>query len=325
MRWVRAGWQFFTELAVHLFFTYFVLALLVSPAEAMVTEFRTVMQECGLTSCRQFQNVGTAVTIGRYRNGWLHVSSGHHLQGGKLLTAKLGTWDGYTEAHLIGWVLNRDNDLSLWYTGPIDDWKAIPLADRDASVGDRVTQWTRGSGQYNKLATEVTGLNKKTLSTRLVAKEGDSGSAVVKDHKLVGVVWGKSDGIGSVSIPVSLVCRTIKGWLPGFSCCRPPARPVQPEPAEIVIDYDKLADALLERMARDERFRGPQGPPGESGVQGPPGDCPDIGDLRAEIDELKAHKRRVVLVKDGKIVDDEEYGFGEPIVLDFKKIQKASQ
>jgi len=52
---------------------------------------------------------------------------------------------------------------------------------------------------------------------------------------------------------------------------RPPENSNQPQPC---IDVDALADAVVEKMATDSRFRGPQGDPGprgEPGPQGPPG------------------------------------------------------
>ena len=125
--------------------------------------------------------------------------------------------------------------------------------------------------------------------------------------------------------------RVVKQLVPGLSCeCKPKrisksAPPESSDATEIVIDYDRLADALLERMSEDERFRGPVGVPGLPGPQGPPGEVPDIDELRSEIHALKLLRRKVVLVKDGKIVDSEEYRWDEPIVLDAKKIQKAGE
>ncbi len=54
-----------------------------------------------------------------------------------------------------------------------------------------------------------------------------------------------------------------------------------PDPApeiKVEIDYNKVADLVLERMkAEPERFRGPAGPPGDPGPAGPPGTPGDPG------------------------------------------------
>lgn len=45
----------------------------------------------------------------------------------------------------------------------------------------------------------------------------------------------------------------------------------EPTPAQPSIDTDKLASAILEAMAKDERFKGPTGAPGATGAKGEPG------------------------------------------------------
>lgn len=73
---------------------------------------------------------------------------------------------------------------------------------------------------------------------------------------------------------------------------KPPAPPPNPQPP--TVDYDVLAAKIIELMATDPRFRGPQGAPGqdglpgiglagERGIQGLPG---SIGDLQELADKL---------------------------------------
>ena len=69
-------------------------------------------------------------------------------------------------------------------------------------------------------------------------------------------------------IPGSGSPGTGGGDIPNF-------QPTQPtEPQKLELDYDKLADALLPKMAEDDRFRGIDGKPGKpgpAGSQGPAG------------------------------------------------------
>jgi hypothetical protein len=85
----------------------------------------------------------------------------------------------------------------------------------------------------------------------------------------------------------------------GFRCCRgrtpclihgrrpsptprPPTPTPQPNPAptcQVEINYDRVADLVYARILADvERFRGPQGPPGETG-------SPNLDELAAEVEK----------------------------------------
>lgn len=142
----------------------------------------------------------------------------------------------------------------------------------------------------------------------------------------------------------------------------PPAFQPDPEPKELELDYDKLADALLPKMSQDERFRGPagkQGPAGPQGKQGQEGKSVtpqelsalgnvlmqqmvadqrfrgpkgDKGEITPEqiselTEEIKRGMTRRIVVIDGKtkeVLDDETYGLDEPFVFDIRKLERKS-
>ena len=70
-----------------------------------------------------------------------------------------------------------------------------------------------------------------------------------------------------------------------------------------------------------DALRGPAGPPG------PPGrDCEpsDNSGLDARLTELEQRPFRMILASDGKVIDDESYEPGSPVVLDLKRLRSVS-
>lgn len=86
----------------------------------------------------------------------------------------------------------------------------------------------------------------------------------------------------------------------------------------------ETALAELRDHARDQQPgpAGPQGPPGRDGKDIDPA---QLEELLAVIEELKTRSRRVVLIDNGQIIDDESYGPDEPIVLDIRRIVRQEQ
>lgn len=163
---------------------------------------------------------------------------------------------------------------------------------------------------------------------------------------------------------------------PGYGTPTPvqPSPPVQPAPqcppVGCECDPEQIMSTLLERMAADERFRGPAGVAGKDGAdgkdgvdgadgeinadqlaavtqsilqvireddrfrgprgeRGPAGDAAtlDVEALAADIlSRVKHPSQRVVLLdgKSGRVIDDETYQPGEPIVLDFQAIIRSA-
>lgn len=86
-----------------------------------------------------------------------------------------------------------------------------------------------------------------------------------------------------------------------------------------------VTESILQTIQGDDRFRGPQGPKGDRGEAGPAGQAAelDVAALTQQIlAQVKHPGQRVVLVdgKNGRVIDDETYAPGEPIVLDFQTI-----
>lgn len=132
---------------------------------------------------------------------------------------------------------------------------------------------------------------------------GDSGGGVFDDDgRLVGLNWGTTAEGVSLSVPVRFIwtdlgqletqcpggsCGPMPSRSPSFPSIRPPAKlpiesrpptpiqapqPVpQPLPVPQQVDASKLAAELLEKLAADERFRGPPGPAGPPGKDGADG------------------------------------------------------
>ena len=68
-----------------------------------------------------------------------------------------------------------------------------------------------------------------------------------------------------------------------------------------------------------DRIRGPAGPPGRDGVDS----SADVSELNTRLTNLERRPFRMILSSDGKIVDDETYEPGQPIVLDLKRIRNS--
>jgi hypothetical protein len=69
---------------------------------------------------------------------------------------------------------------------------------------------------------------------------------------------------------------------------------------------------------------GPPGPPGPAGAAGAAGHSPGVSGLEKRLSDLERRPFRIVLSSDGKIVDDETYAPGEPVVLDLKRLRSMS-
>lgn len=135
----------------------------------------------------------------------------------------------------------------------------------------------------------------------------------------------------------------------------------EPEPPAIELDYDALAEALLPKMAGDDRFKGADGKDGKNGTNGRDGQPGTVtqgqltamsaalleqmardprfkgqqgrpGEITPEqiaelTEEIKRGLSRRVLVVDGvtkQVLDDETYAFDEPFVFDTRKLQRRS-
>lgn len=96
----------------------------------------------------------------------------------------------------------------------------------------------------------------------------------------------------------------------------------QGEPGKDAELTQEQIDQMIERLANDPRFRGPQG---EQGAQGVGLTADAIAALKKDFLESVTHPDiEVVIGQDGKIIDSETYKSGEPIVLDIAALIKAA-
>ncbi|NIO42221.1 MAG: trypsin-like serine protease [Burkholderiales bacterium] len=177
-------------------------------------------------------------------------------------------------------------------------WEVTPLAEIPAAAGDQIKQigYPRGAWQQRWRTGQV--IDDKTFRTAggkypihlasFNVVQGDSGSPILKDGKLVGIVSG-SDGRAHY-MPLT-VCRFfIRRQCENGNCgnLRPLLGPLQP-----ITRVNRGQDAEIARLkARIEELEAriaQPGPPGPAGPQGPPGERPSLSD--AELD-LIARKIR---------------------------------
>lgn len=73
--------------------------------------------------------------------------------------------------------------------------------------------------------------------------------------------------------------------------------------------------------ANREQLRGPAGP---QGPPGPAGSSASTTALESRLTSLEQRPFRIILSADGKVIDDETYRPGEPVVLDLKRLRSVS-
>jgi hypothetical protein len=132
------------------------------------------------------------------------------------------------------------------------------------------------------------------------------------------------------------------------------AVPVRPRPLPDPV-YTPVPQPNPEFIAGPRGPIGPPGPPGPTGAQGPPGErgpagssvtqvqvesvvnawldanidqlrqptC-DLTEIESRLKSLEERRFRIILSSDGKVVDDETYEPGEPVVLDLKRLRSVS-
>jgi hypothetical protein len=81
-------------------------------------------------------------------------------------------------------------------------------------------------------------------------------------------------------------------------------------------EVESIVNAWLD--ANRDQLRGPQGPPG------PAGSSASTAALETRLTSLEQRPFRIILSSDGKIVDDETYPAGSPVVLDLKRLRSGS-
>jgi hypothetical protein len=86
-----------------------------------------------------------------------------------------------------------------------------------------------------------------------------------------------------------------------------------------VNEVEAAVNAWLD--ANREQLIGPQGPPGPPGQSG---SAANVTHLESRLTVLEQRPFRIILSSDGKVIDDETYRPGEPVVLDLKRLRSVS-
>lgn len=81
-------------------------------------------------------------------------------------------------------------------------------------------------------------------------------------------------------------------------------------------EVESIVNAWLD--ANRDQLRGPPGP------QGPAGSSASTAALETRLTSLEQRPFRIILSSDGKVIDDETYRPGEPVVLDLKRLRSVS-
>jgi len=84
-------------------------------------------------------------------------------------------------------------------------------------------------------------------------------------------------------------------------------------------EVESIVNAWLD--ANRDQLRGPAGP---QGPPGPSGGSASTAAIETRLTSLEQRPFRIILSSDGKIVDDETYPAGSPVVLDLKRLRSGS-
>ena len=101
-----------------------------------------------------------------------------------------------------------------------------------------------------------------------------------------------------------------------------PGRDGEPGRSVQQIEVEATVNAWLD--SNIDRIRGPQGPQGPQGEPGRDGSSTDVSGLESRLTTIEKRKFRMVISSDGKIIDDESFNPGEPVVLDLKRLRSVS-
>lgn len=170
-------------------------------------------------------------------------------------------------------------------------------------------------------------------------------------------------GCGPQGCPIQIRKQVIQPVGPlGFP--RGPARVIgiaEPVPQQYVPVPQHPQEVIVRPIPDPIKITGPQGPPGPQGPRGEPGmsitqeqveatvnawldsnrealrgepgpagrdgqsaDPAELAAISQQVNELATRPFRIVISSDGKIIDDETYAPGEPVVLDLKRLRSVS-
>jgi len=230
----------------------------------------------------------------------------------------------------------------------------IPLASQPPPEGVKIEILGFGGPQKNNLRRfygKVIGTGNK-VSAQAYLMSGDSGAAMVYKGSVVGIIRGGpylSQGVvdtrgqhWSLVHPAGgASCRPIAALVGRCApfCIRPPSVPatsyppvagISPGPASSSIDYDLLAEKVVELLAKDPKFKGAagkdgkDGKDGKAGATGPPGQVVevDLDTLSEEVDKRLPPLTIQIVDQEGKVLFSESRKLGEKLQILFQPKEK---
>ena len=223
----------------------------------------------------------------------------------------------------------------------------IPIASQPPPEGARIEILGFGGPQNSlrRFYGKVIGTGPK-VSAQAYLLSGDSGAAMVYKGNVVGIIRGGpylSQGvIDARGQNWSLVhpaggasCRPIAALVGRCApfCIRPtptprsaypPVASPDPGPASDPVDYDLLAQKVVELLATDERFQGKDGAPGKDGKDGAPGKGIelDLDSLSREVDKRLPPLTIQIVDQKGKVLSSESRRLGEKLQILFQPKEK---
>ncbi len=239
------------------------------------------------------RSAGTGTLIASDGEQGIVLTAAHVIGSNSQATA---VWpDGYKSTGRVLCVETRD-DIAAFAVIPPADAVVLPLAGDDEwpragdtvelcgyggsnSGTERLRHWSAVAQGY----AESRSGRHHTLSVATQTISGDSGGPMVKNGKVVAVLWGgplagpRGPMIATHGTYCGRIREIFEGCGLGGTCEPRPTPPIPypqspvPNPQSPTIDYERLADLVVARLKEDESFRGPPGPAGATGPPGPMG------------------------------------------------------
>jgi len=220
----------------------------------------------------------------------------------------------------------------------------IPLASQPPPEGVKVEILGFGGPQdtLRRFYGKVIGTGDR-ISAQAYLLSGDSGAGMIYKGTVVGIIRGGpylSQGIidargqnWSLVHPAGgASCRPIAALVGRCApfCVRPPSPPRSayppvgdplPEPVVNTVDYELLAQKVLELLAEDARFKGKDGVPGKDGKDGASLEL-DLDTLSKEVDKRLPPLTIQIVDRHGKVLSSESRRLGEKLQILFQPKEK---
>jgi len=265
------------------------------------------------------------------------------------VAARIYWQDGKTaEARVIG--VDKANDVAVLQASFKGEVTTIPIASKSPPEGATLEILGFGGPQtkLRRFLGKVIQTGNRVESQAYLLS-GDSGAAMVYRGAVVGIISGGpylSEGVvdargqrwplvhpagGSGCRPIAaLVGRCAPFRLPSASSPKnayPDEANPFTRPAGDTIDYDKLAEAVVKKLAQDDRFRGPAGKDGTSGKDGASGKDGtglelDLDQLAKEIDKRLPPLTIQIVDREGNILSTASRRLGEKLQILFQPKEK---